>query len=139
MDFLLDTHTLLFWSNQQHLSLAQLEQLDHLAQQGRVHVSTIVFWEIALLIRSGRIADFDVENWSEVLQQEAGIRLLSPTIPDMLCSVALPPHHKDPFDRLLIAQAKQRQMILVTKDATITHYDVAHCWKNLERPQNIHP
>jgi len=73
MAFLLDTHALLFWSNQQVLSKIQLEKLDRLAQQGRLHISTVVFWEIALLIRSGRLADFNVQNWSEELQHAAGI------------------------------------------------------------------
>ncbi len=132
MAFLLDTHALLFWSNQQVLSKIQLEKLDRLAQQGRLHISTVVFWEIALLIRSGRLADFNVQNWSEELQHAAGIRCLSPTIPEMLHSVALPPHHKDPFDRLMIAQALLHQMTLITKDQTIQRYEVPMCWEGLE-------
>ena len=98
--------------------------MDRLAQQGRLHVPTVVFWEIALLVRSGRIADFNVQNWSEELQHAAGIRFLPPIIPQMLYSVALPPHHKDPFDRLMIAQALLHQMTLITKDQTIQRYEV---------------
>ena len=97
MAFLLDTHALLFWSNQQVLSKIQLEKLDRLAQQGRLHVSTVVFWEIALFIRYVRITDLNVQNWSEELQHAAGIRFLPPMIPQMLHSVALPPRHQRSF------------------------------------------
>ena len=76
----------------------------------------IVFWEDALLIKSGWVTGFHVQNWNEKLQQTSGIRFLPPTISEMLRLAALPPHHKDPFDLLLIAQALTHQMILITKD-----------------------
>jgi PIN domain nuclease of toxin-antitoxin system len=46
----------------------------------------------------------------------------------MIRSVALPDFHKDPFDRLLIAQALQHSMILVSKDALVAQYDVPTIW-----------
>ena len=41
----------------------------------------------------------------------------------------LPPHHRDPFDRLLIAQAREEGLTLVTRDPTFERYDVATMWK----------
>jgi len=46
----------------------------------------------------------------------------------MIDSVSLPDHHKDPFDRLLIAQANRRNMTLVTRDTDIAKYDVSLFW-----------
>ncbi len=48
---------------------------------------------------------------------------------DILASVALPPHHSDPFDRLCVAQAQARNLVLVSKDADIAKYDVTVLWK----------
>jgi PIN domain nuclease of toxin-antitoxin system len=58
-----------------------------------------------------------------------GAMLLPIERADILASVVLPPHHGDPFDRLLIAQAQARSLVLVTKDADIAKYDVKVLWK----------
>ena len=58
-----------------------------------------------------------------------GATLLPIERADILTSVALFPHHGDPFDRLLIAQAQRKNLVLVSKDADIAKYDVKVLWK----------
>ena len=57
-----------------------------------------------------------------------GTRLATPQVDDMIASVALPRHHRDPFDRLFIAQARSLRAVLVSRDAVFTAYDVATRW-----------
>ncbi len=126
--YLMDTHAVIFWRNQTDVSPAFITFFDQQAQQGRLFVSSIVFWEIALLAQKGRIAINNVQAWKDELLANANIQLINPNANEMIASAQLPQHHKDPFDRLLIAQAQQRNMTLVTRDRHITAYQVATHW-----------
>lgn len=125
---LLDTHELIYWQQKQ-LPEESLTFLNSAAQSGRVCVSTISFWEIALLVQKRRLRIEDINHWiSEVLLQ-SGVRVLEPTWHEMVFSVKLPRHHNDPFDRLLIAQALSHNCLLVTRDRVIRMYDnVSQRW-----------
>ena len=64
-----------------------------------------------------------------IAEQEAnGLIVLPVTLAHALAVEALPPHHKDPFDRLLVAQACTEGATLVTADALVTPYPVPICW-----------
>lgn len=126
--YLMDTHAVIFWRNQVEVSQAFIDFFDEQAQQGNLFVSSIVFWEIGLLAQKGRIAISDVQAWKDELLNNANIQLIDPTANEMIASTQLPQHHKDPFDRLLIAQAQQRNMHLVTRDRSIAMYQVMTHW-----------
>jgi len=126
--YLLDTHALIFWATSLELSDAFIDFLDEQQGLGTLYVSTISFWETALLAKKGRIAVTDVHAWKDDLLNNTNIHLIDPSATEMIESVSLPDHHKDPFDRVLIAQANRRKMTLVTRDTEIGKYEVSRLW-----------
>lgn len=69
-----------------------------------------------------------MSSWKNELLAATGTRLATPEVDDMIASVALPQHHRDPFDRLFIAQARSLRAVLVSRDAVFAAYDVATRW-----------
>ena len=126
--YLFDTHALLFWNNREFVSEEFITFFDDQAQKGHVYVSSISFWEIALLVKKGKISMSDVHAWKNEILSNTDIRLVEPSASEMIYSTLLPDYHKDPFDRLLIAQANQNNLVLVTKDKDIQQYEVAVFW-----------
>jgi PIN domain nuclease of toxin-antitoxin system len=84
-------------------------------------VSAATVWEIAIKIALGKL-----EFRGEMAEQLALNNLLSlaVTVPHALVAGALPMHHSDPFDRMLIAQAKLESLTLVTHDVRLRDYDI---------------
>lgn len=126
--YLLDTHALIFWAQSTHISAEFSAFLDEQQSLGRLYVSAISFWEAALLAKKGRIELADVYAWKNELLTNTNLQLIDPSATDMIDSISLPDHHKDPFDRLLIAQANRRDMLVVTKDGEFSKYGVSICW-----------
>ena len=126
--YLMDTHALIFWNNKESVSDAFVHFFDEQVQQGRLYVSSISFWEIALLVKKGRLAISDIRAWKKELFIHTNIQLINPTAEEMIDSTLLPNYHTDPFDRLLISQANQNNLSVVTKDATIKKYKVKTFW-----------
>jgi PIN domain nuclease of toxin-antitoxin system len=128
--YLLDTHTLIFWIIKTSISDEFVQFLDEQNRQGRLYVSSISFWEAALLAKKGRIEIQDVELWKDEILAYTSCILIEPTVSEMIASTKLPDFHKDPFDRLLIVQANHRNAFIVTKDTNIHQYDVPVYWKD---------
>lgn len=126
--YLFDTHALLFWNNREFVSEGFITFFDDQAQKGCVYVSSISFWEIALLVKKGRVSMSDVHAWKNEILSNTDIRLVEPSASEMIYSTLLPDYHKDPFDRLLIAQARQNNLVFVTKDKEIQQYEVEVFW-----------
>jgi PIN domain nuclease of toxin-antitoxin system len=126
--YLFDTHALLFWNNREFVSEGFITYFDDQAQKGCVYVSSISFWEIALLVKKGRVSMSDVHAWKNEILNNTDIRLVEPSASEMIYSTLLPDYHKDPFDRLLIAQARQNNLVFVTKDKEIQQYEVEVFW-----------
>ncbi len=120
MTLLLDTHCLLWW-------LGDPAQLSKLAQKairdGRntVYVSAAVAWEIAIKKALGKLEAPD--DLQEVLKAN-DFHALPITVGHALATRLLPDIHRDPFDRLLIAQALEEGFRLVTRDPEIAKYAV---------------
>ncbi|MEM7537307.1 MAG: type II toxin-antitoxin system VapC family toxin [Chloroflexota bacterium] len=127
-DFLLDTHALIFWSNKTTVSAEFIQFCNEKADNEALYVSSISFWETALLARKGRIDIADVHTWKNAIFMNTNLRQIHPTATDMINSALLPWHHKDPFDRLLIAQAQRHQLTIVTRDAIMKNYTVSQIW-----------
>lgn len=126
--YLLDTHALLFWQIQIAVSEEFIAFLDTQEQNGTLYVSAISFWEIALLVKKGKLALSDIHAWKNDLLHNTNLGVIEPTAAEMIDSTLLPDHHKDPFDRLLIAQARQHNFVLITRDQHFHRYDVKHMW-----------
>lgn len=126
--FLLDTHAIVHWQIGTAMPSALADDLDVASRSGRVLVSTAAFWEIALLARKGRIEIDDVSSWRNEFLAATGVKPAIPQVDDMIASVALPRHHRGPFDRLFIAQAQSLRAVLVSRDAVFAAYDVATRW-----------
>jgi len=124
--YLLDTHALIFWVDCS-LSSEFISFLNVHNQQGRLFVSAVSFWEIALLVQKGRVTIDNTHIWANEVLDISGVRLLQPSVAEMIDSVQLPTHYQDPFDRLIIAQSTAHNLILVTRDEAIRSYNV-HCF-----------
>lgn len=121
MNLLLDTHVAL-WAitDSPRLSTDARELLQ--SPRATLWISTVSLWEIAIKHSLGRgdmpISGEQAWRWF----QAAGYRAL-PVEPEHALAVEqLPPYHQDPFDRLLVAQARIEPMRLLTHDATLTRY-----------------
>ena len=129
MDLLLDSHSVL-WSLYTPAVLPR--SLVSLLQDPNNHlfISEGSVWELSDKAAKGRLplAENDVSQLMRDIEA-LGATLLPIERADILASVVLPPHHGDPFDRLFIAQAQSRNLVLVSKDADIAKYDVKVLWK----------
>jgi PIN domain nuclease of toxin-antitoxin system len=120
MTLLLDTHVLLWW-------LADPSQLSKQAKKAiqdgrnRVYVSAAVAWEIAIKKALGKL---DAPDDLEDMVDSNRFIALPVTIPHALALKSLPNYHRDPFDRMLIAQALHEGFRLVTRDQEIAKYPV---------------
>lgn len=85
-------------------------------------VSAATAWEIGIKHQLGRL-QFPVQKWSEMLTN-MGFDPLLITPLHGLAAGALPRHHADPFDRMLVAQARLEGLTLVTIDQAVRQYDV---------------
>jgi PIN domain nuclease of toxin-antitoxin system len=126
--YLFDTHALIFWSNKLSVSAEFIKFFDEQDRQGRLFVSSISFWEIAFLVQKRRLDLTDIHAWKNELFHLTNLHLIDPSASEKIDSTMLPPHHQDPFDRLLITQANRNSLILVTRDVEIQKYEVARIW-----------
>ncbi|TAJ80763.1 MAG: type II toxin-antitoxin system VapC family toxin [Gallionellaceae bacterium] len=121
MKLLLDTHILL-WYLEGHPNLPETQRQQIEDRRNQVAVSAVSLWEMTIKIAIGKLDLMDdlatVEN--TLLQQ--GIRILPIQTAHLQRLLELPFHHRDPFDRLIIAQALAEEMTLVSDDAAFTAY-----------------
>jgi PIN domain nuclease of toxin-antitoxin system len=89
-------------------------------------VSAASFWEIAIKAAAGKLRlPGEPARWLPPAVERTGFALLDVTGEHGLVAGALPAHHRDPFDRMLIAQAKAEGLVVVTRDARFAAYGVA--------------
>lgn len=125
MNILLDTHTFLWWdSNPEKLSSATLAALSN--PENRIFLSTVSAWEIQIKKQLGKLAiTVPLDEMIESQQQVNNLIILPVDLKHILALDNLPIHHKDPFDRLLIAQAKSETMSIASADPIFSQYDVS--------------
>ncbi len=122
MWLLLDTHILLWWlADDPALPAAAKAAIGDPASE--IFVSAATAWEISIKHALGRLT-FPVEQMAAILD-EAGFTPLGIEVEHAVAAGALPPHHADPFDRMLVAQARHEGMTIVTVDPMIRRYAVA--------------
>jgi PIN domain nuclease of toxin-antitoxin system len=117
---LLDTHILLWWlANDPHLPPEARGAITDPATE--IRVSAASAWEIAVKRSAGRLEAPD--DLGDALAHH-GFDPLAITVEHALTAGSLPLHHRDPFDRMLIAQAQVESLILITVDPGFAHYEV---------------
>jgi len=128
MRVLLDTHVLLWWLFDDLGLSASARAL--IADPGNaVLVSSASAWEIATKHRLGKLPEAKeaVENLPRLLR-EARIESMPITVEHALAAGALPGPHRDPFDRMLIAQSRIENLPVVTADPVFAQYSVPVLW-----------
>ena len=128
MNLLVDTHVLIWMSSQPNrLSEHSVEVLEN--EANTVSASLLSFWEIAIKISIGKL---DLKpNWIQLLQtfmRNNSVSSLPLRLEHCATLAALPFHHRDPFDRMLVAQAKSESLSLVSQDVVLSRYDVDVVW-----------
>ncbi len=118
MRILLDTHVFLWLVDDSSRLTKQARALIKNAE--KVFVSSATLWEVAIKVRVGKLKA-DLDGLIEEMQKNGFDEM--PIYARHAKEVAkLPLHHSDPFDRLLVAQAKTELMLLVTNDAQLAPY-----------------
>jgi len=120
VQLLLDTHVVLWWLDGGRQLRA--EALDAIAAPtNTVWLSAVVVWEIRIKQALGKLVIPD--DFAEVLEQQ-DFEALPVRISHAHRIAQLPALHRDPFDRLLVAQALEEDLCLVSRDASVTRYPV---------------
>jgi PIN domain nuclease of toxin-antitoxin system len=128
MRTLLDTHVLLWWL----LDMGSLSPTAHacIADAGNeIFVSAASAWEISIKYKQGKLpeaADFMADLEGAIAGE--GFSALPVTINNGERAGGLPLHHKDPFDRMLIAQALAESLTLVSNERLFDRYGVTRLW-----------
>lgn len=128
MRLLLDTHTL-FWSVQDpsQVSATALAAMQDPANQRLLSAATI--WELAIKVGQKKlILTLPYRHWMETAITDLKLAILPITVEYAERQSMLPPHHKDPFDRLLIAQALVEGIAIVGADVAFDAYGVTRIW-----------
>ncbi len=128
MRLLLDTHTLIWWLTEDSALPASVRKLIG-SRNNAVLVSAVSAWEIATKYRLGRLevaADL-ARNYDAYLAHER-FESLSISAAHGIRAGSLPGSHKDPFDRMLVAQAQIENLAIVSNDVQLDGYGVSRIW-----------
>jgi PIN domain nuclease of toxin-antitoxin system len=128
MNLLLDTHAFIWWDSEPNkLSPKSLALCQDRANTVLLSVTSV--WEMQIKLQLGRLRlKFPLAEIVESQQQANNIEVLPILLTHVLALDNLPNYHKDPFDRLLIAQANVEGALLVSNDPVITKYPVEVVW-----------
>ncbi|WP_239112350.1 type II toxin-antitoxin system VapC family toxin [Halomicronema sp. CCY15110] len=124
----MDTHTFIWWDSQS--SQIPAGTLDALKDSNNeVLLSLVSIWEIQIKSHLGKL-ELQEPLLNVVQRQETqnGVVILPITLAHIIELEQLPWHHKDPFDRLLIAQGRVEAATLVSKDPAFAQYDCERLW-----------
>lgn len=128
MRLLLDTHAFLWWMMAD--ALLPTQAADAIADEdNEVLVSAVTAWEVATKHRLGKlpIAGRFAPNVSGAIVRQ-GFTALPISVQDAERAGSLPELHRDPFDRMLIAQALVHDLVIVTNEALFEAYSVRRLW-----------
>ena len=126
--YLLDTHALIWWlKDDKRLSKTAKSLIANI--ENSIYISSTSFWEISTKYRIGKLPDLDgvIEQLLPIVRKE-GFQQLSITSEHAFEAGQLDNKHRDPFDRMLAAQAMQEGLSLITKDSAFKTFDVLVQW-----------
>ena len=119
MNVLLDTHVLIWWDEGRRIAAEARHAIE---QADAVYVSAASAWEVAIKTALGRLRPI---RTIEEAASDSGFLELPVTFRHAERVTGLPSHHRDPFDRMLVAQAAIEELTLVTRDPVFARYGVA--------------
>ncbi len=120
MNLLLDTHVLLWWLDN-HPTLSKKAKAAIADGKNLVFISAVIIWEIRIKQELGKLEI--PRNFRRVLEDQP-FEILDITVEHAYAVGDLPAHHRDPFDRMLVAQAKVEGLTLVTRDIHLKKYKI---------------
>lgn len=128
MKLLLDTHAFIWWFNEpEKLSPKALTLLTD--GDNVLILSVASVWEMQIKIQLGKLKfTVPLRELVESQKHTNGVQVLPVELEHVLALDALPAHHKDPFDRLLVAQANVEDAFLVSGDSVFSSYPVKLLW-----------
>lgn len=128
MKVLFDTHAFIWWdSRSAKLSRNALALIQD--PSNTLLLSVVSIWEIQIKIQLGKLTlSQPLADVVESEQTNNNVQVLPLTVNHILALESLPPLHKDPFDRILIAQANLEDAVLVSGDAMVARYPVRLVW-----------
>ena len=128
MRVLLDTHAFLWWNTDDSRLLTRVKKLIS-DPSNSLLLSVVSAWEIAIKVHRGRLHTPEPPaTYLPSRLAHYGIESLPVTLTHVLETASLPAHHGDPFDRLLIAQARMERIPILTADADFRKYAVEVIW-----------
>jgi PIN domain nuclease of toxin-antitoxin system len=123
MRLLLDTHAFLWWRGDSRKLRANVRRA--IADAQIVFVSAASAWEASIKAALGRL---QIPDTIEAGVIDSGFEKLPISFSHAEAAGRLPPHHADPFDRMLVAQARAEGLTLVTHDRRLARYEIEIMW-----------
>lgn len=128
MNILLDTQAFL-WLISDDPQLSKKAKKLFLDQDNAFFLSVASMWEIAIKVSLGKMTLHQpIDKFIPTQLQENLIKQLTIDFKHIVTTTKLPFHHRDPFDRLIIAQAMSENLLLLSCDKTFDKYDVERAW-----------
>ena len=127
MAYLIDTHTLLWHFNgDKQMSNSAIEILKNNKLEKYISIASV--WEIAIKLGIGKLVlDFSFNEIEENLTG-SNISLLNISVKHTQQIISLPLHHRDPFDRMIIAQSITENLTIISKDKNFSLYPIKLLW-----------
>jgi PIN domain nuclease of toxin-antitoxin system len=127
MKLLLDTHTFIWWANEpEKLSERALTACQDNSNTLILSVASV--WEMEIKRQLGKLKIGTIAGLINTQEKANGLKVLPIELIHVFYLSRLPLHHKDPFDRLLIAQANAEEATLISADPILISYDVTVLW-----------
>jgi len=127
LEILLDTHTVVWWMlDSPRLSKRASEILR--GSSNHLLVSAVVAWELAIKVNAGKIQPPTLISGLEGAMADQLFVELPITLDHAVRAGLLPLHHRDPFDRLLVAQSQALNLPILSADRGLDEYDVRRVW-----------
>ena len=128
MDVLLDTHAVIWYvTKDSRLSKTSYEIIDDPANKCFISIASL--WEMGIKFSIGKLElNNDLQQIFEIIHR-TGFEFLPISVNHVLSCAQLPFHHRDPFDRIIIAQALTEKLSIITQDTHFRKYDVTVVWK----------
>jgi len=124
---LLDTHALVWWMEDAvRLSKQAARTIGN--RENHILISAVVGWELAIKVSTGKMKPRSIlDGLDRVLEREPFLEVPI-TLDTAVQSGLLPLHHRDPFDRLLVAQAQSLNVPILSADAVFDMYNIKRLW-----------